>query len=259
MIEFKEHYMIKLFRLVAASSITIAITGQAQEQAQEHLDAVETHQSVDEAAREVAKAAVQAAEEAAKAAMRGDVRTARGGERFAYEATPVEYALVQNRAADYPAALWEEGPTASVGYTLSVNSEGMPTACTVTESSTYDLLDEASCMLLMERAQFDPARDDDGNAIDSEYYGNHYWRKEEPDFGGPMRVHVAYTINADGTSQDCEVIEVSGEISEQMRSTFEREPCPGINRASQAPYRDEDGNPVTKRVELIVQVEASDP
>ncbi len=110
----------------------------------------------------------------------------------------------------------------------------------------------------MERGKFDPARDEQGNPIEGTYEDLHYWRKREPEFPGTMMIHVAYSIDAKGRSSDCEVIDMSGAISEQMRKTFEREPCPGIDRPARAPYRDENGNPVARRVEVVLSVKVDE-
>lgn len=74
-----------------------------------------------------------------------------------------------------------------------------------------------------------------------------------------MTVRVAFSVDENGVTTDCDVLEISGEISEQMQKTFEREPCPGTGRSSQPPFRDDQGNPVLRRVELTLSVKVEEP
>lgn len=187
-------------------------------------------------------------------------KTAPHGPSMASSATPTAYQALYPQQADYPPEAWVVGDEGDVGYRLYVDADGKPQSCEITESSGSQLLDEATCPLLMERLEFDPALDREGVPIASEFEGRYGWSKREPEFGGPMTVHVAFTVGTDGVTRDCDVIEISGTISEQMQRTFDREPCPGSNRpAGSPPYRDENGVPIERRVNLKVIVEVSDP
>ncbi|MDJ0642932.1 MAG: energy transducer TonB [Erythrobacter sp.] len=234
--------------------------------------------SAQDAAEAAAEAVTRAAEEAAHAAEGAaaatiappapppiEIRAATTAEeatephRFDRYVTPLDYGSVRPTAADYPVDAWQADLEGRVEYRLAVNADGKPTSCEVLQSSGHMSLDEASCAIVMERGQFNPARDEDGEATDGTYEDVHIWRKREPEFPGTFNIHVAFTVDATGKSSDCEVIDISGEVSEQMRRTFEREPCPGMNRPARAPYRDEDGNPIARRVELVLSVTVDGP
>ncbi len=219
-----------------------------------------------DAAAEAASPASEAAEIAAPASPPIEVarpasprESAEESDRFSRYVTPLEYESVRPKPSDYPPEAWKAGSEGLVAYRLTVNAEGSPTSCEIVQSAGDAALDAASCAVVMERAKFDPARDEGGNPIEGVYEDSHNWRKREPEFPGTMKVHVAFTVDETGRSSDCDVMEVSGEISEQLRKSFEREPCPGMNRRARAPYRDAEGNPVERRVELVLSVTVEEP
>ncbi|MEQ1498137.1 MAG: TonB family protein [Novosphingobium sp.] len=76
---------------------------------------------------------------------------------------------------DYPRRGLINQREGRVGYRLSIDSAGRATACTVTKSSGFPELDEATCQLLPRRARFDPARND-GAAVRGSYAGSVTWR-----------------------------------------------------------------------------------
>lgn len=110
----------------------------------------------------------------------------------------------------------------------------------------------------MERAEFEPALDQYGDAVSGTYTDSIDWRKRGPQFGADTVIDVTFTVTAKGETVDCVVNEISGETSSEMRQNFEREPCPGTNRRSRKVYRDENGVPIDKRVNLKVLVETND-
>ena len=58
--------------------------------------------------------------------------------------------------------------------TKTINELG--TECEITGSSGYQRLDDATCAMLMERAQFTPGRDERGHATRSTYDGKVVWK-----------------------------------------------------------------------------------
>ena len=72
-------------------------------------------------------------------------------------------------ADDYPRVAVANGWQGDVGVELTVDRTGRVTACRVTKSSGHQVLDDATCSLLIKRARFDPARDDKGNPVPSHF------------------------------------------------------------------------------------------
>jgi TonB family protein len=64
---------------------------------------------------------------------------------------------------DYPRQALRQGWQGTVVTELTVGTNGFPTACRVTKSSGYKILDDRTCELLMTRAKFIPAKDEQGN------------------------------------------------------------------------------------------------
>lgn len=170
----------------------------------------------------------------------------------------ISYQAINPTPADYPVEAWREDIEGSVRFELKVNAEGKPTDCAILESSDSEALDAKTCEIALERAEFEPSLNADGVPVEGFHRDYHTWRKREPEFAGTSAVDVEYTISATGEVTDCNVIELSGVMSESMRRSFEREPCPGIDRPPRSVYRDENGNPVSKRIRLRLNVDVTD-
>lgn len=76
----------------------------------------------------------------------------------------------------YPKESLAHGEQGTVSYRVKIDSRGHATECEVTGSSGYQRLDDATCAMLMERAQFTPPRDGKGRATRSTYDGKVVWR-----------------------------------------------------------------------------------
>ena len=57
----------------------------------------------------------------------------------------------------YPQESLDNGEEGAVGYRVTIDTKGRPTACEVTQSSGHRRLDLATCTMLMNQAQFTPA------------------------------------------------------------------------------------------------------
>jgi protein TonB len=79
-------------------------------------------------------------------------------------------------AADYPTIDLRLGHQGTTRYLLSVSPAGGVTSCTITGSSGWPGLDEATCRLARQRARFGPALDDGGSATAGSYAGSVSWR-----------------------------------------------------------------------------------
>lgn len=78
-------------------------------------------------------------------------------------------------ANDYPTRDLREGNQGVTGFRLTVGIDGRAQSCSVTHSSGFAGLDEATCRNLLRRARFDPAKDGSGNPVASEYASNIRW------------------------------------------------------------------------------------
>ena len=78
--------------------------------------------------------------------------------------------------AVYPKESLAHGEQGTVAYHVKIDSRGRPTECEITGSSGYPRLDDATCAVLMDRAQFTPSRDEKGRATRSTYDGKVVWR-----------------------------------------------------------------------------------
>lgn len=74
--------------------------------------------------------------------------------------------------ADYPRYLLRAQMQGRLGVRLTVNRRGKPSSCFVLESNKPQVFDDAVCLNLMKRAQFEPARDGEGNPVASYYHTN---------------------------------------------------------------------------------------
>ena len=68
---------------------------------------------------------------------------------------------------DYPAEAVRNRWQGTVVVDLTISRDGSPTACRIVQSSGHKVLDDATCDLIMRRAKFVPARDMNGNPIES--------------------------------------------------------------------------------------------
>jgi TonB family protein len=79
-------------------------------------------------------------------------------------------------AGDYPATSLTQRRGGTVTFRLEIDRKGEVTGCEVTESSGYRDLDEATCRVMAQRGQFDPARDAKGRRALGAYFGKIVWQ-----------------------------------------------------------------------------------
>ena len=70
---------------------------------------------------------------------------------------------------DYPREAAEENWHGTARADLTISPDGQVTACKIVQSTRHKLLDDYTCKMLMTRARFTPARDKDGNPIESHF------------------------------------------------------------------------------------------
>lgn len=76
---------------------------------------------------------------------------------------------------DYPKEALRNGWQGTTHFELAIGMDGRPTGCKVTRSSGYLILDEETCHLLMRRARFRPAVDDEGKPKTETFKSKFNW------------------------------------------------------------------------------------
>jgi TonB family protein len=106
---------------------------------------------------------------------------------------------------DYPNDATRLGLEGSVEFELQVDAFGCPTACTITKSSAFAILDDASCALLMRRAHFSPAEDASGKRIPAVYRNRFRWALGDRPVRAiaPWRAQAEARFGADGKLVSC--------------------------------------------------------
>ena len=77
--------------------------------------------------------------------------------------------------SDYPAHELREGNQGLARFLLTIGANGKVDACTITQSTGFRALDEATCRNVSRRARFKPATDSSGAKITGSYSGSVRW------------------------------------------------------------------------------------
>lgn len=157
--------------------------------------------------------------------------------------------------ADYPLSAWRERQEGLVQYDVAVDAQGKATACTITYSTATPELEAQTCRLLLERARFAPAEDNNGTPRASVWPGETMWQLREPEFAAPFTFKIAFTIDERGQQRDCRVIERSDKLPPDIQRSLERRPCPSSYASRAVPYRDAEGRPVSREVTVTFVVD----
>ena len=72
---------------------------------------------------------------------------------------------------DYPTSMVNKGGEGTVSFRLTVDKQGKPTACQIAASSRPQTFDDIVCHALLQRAEFRPATDGEGNPRPAYYTG----------------------------------------------------------------------------------------
>jgi len=78
--------------------------------------------------------------------------------------------------ADYPKEARQKGMEGDVEFELEVSVKGCVTACKVTRSSGWPILDTRTCELMQERARFNPSVDKNGVPVAATWKDVFSWR-----------------------------------------------------------------------------------
>lgn len=160
---------------------------------------------------------------------------------------------------DYPAPDLRKEAEGVTGVRLDVNTDGIVSNCTVTQSSGSETLDAATCTLLQERARFTPARDRTGQAMADNYTTRVKWQIPEADpeqvKDFPKRLQLRFDINEAGETTACTVLANEGNATVVKDTGETVDPCATMMKSKKRPvFLDANGNPVAVRVESLMEM-----
>lgn len=156
-------------------------------------------------------------------------------------------------ATDYPARAVGERREGRVEFEVGVSPQGAVRDCRVLRSSGSGDLDDATCQQIRRRAQFRPAYDSIGRAIDGTYRSAVEWRLPALPPHQPFSADFEFTVDADGEMRNCRVVSMVGQVPPGL---LQNNPCSAPVRYQ--PYRDDAGRPVSKVVRMTYGAIVSD-
>jgi protein TonB len=149
---------------------------------------------------------------------------------------------------DYPASALRNEIEGVVRFVLTVGPDGRVVGCMVTESSGHDSLDNAACAKLQERGEFVPATDNKGRPVQGTWSNSVRWQIPGVEEAPQPGFYIAgFTVGTDGIISDCRIEKAEGSLDVPEAALC----YPG---ARVKPILDEDGNPVRKRVRVLMRV-----
>jgi len=149
---------------------------------------------------------------------------------------------------DYPVAALRDEIEGVVRFSVTVDARGRPTDCSVTESSGNADLDSAACAKILERAEFEPARNSRGKPVAGTWSNSVRWVIPEPQPApAPGYLVASFIVETDGSVSECVVDRAEG-AGEAVREEMCR---PDM---SVQPILDGDGEPVRKRVRIMTRI-----
>lgn len=160
---------------------------------------------------------------------------------------------------DYPAPDLRKEAEGVTGVRLDVNTDGIVSNCTVTQSSGSETLDAATCTLIQERARFTPARDRTGQPIADNYTTRVKWQIPEADPEQikeyPKRLQLRFDINEAGETTACTVLANEGNATVVKETGETVDPCATMMKSKKRPvFLDVNGEPVAVRVESLMEM-----
>ena len=160
--------------------------------------------------------------------------------------------------SDYPAVALRQKLQGVTTFRLTVGTNGRVAACSILQTSGTNLLDEATCRAVSQRAMFKPALDLNGNAVDGTYTNRIRWiipAEDSPDalvqLAELTRV-VTFIVETDGAVTHCSML-INGVDYTASRNGL----C--ANRKEYAPFHDASGKAVRRKVTMTSTVKITDP
>ncbi len=83
------------------------------------------------------------------------------------------------RDSDYLTSWINRDYSGVAAFSLEIDARGKVSDCSITRSTGHAALDEATCRLLQRRAQFEPAKDGNGNAVAGMFSSSVNWKIPE--------------------------------------------------------------------------------
>ena len=156
------------------------------------------------------------------------------------------------RSEDYPAWAAAGRVTGTVTILVDVDARGDVARCEVSESSGVVDFDQLACEKVTERAQFRPARDEQGNPVAGQWRNRVVWALPErppqaiPEAGG---LAVTMVVEPDGSVSKCEIERADGVAAQVASSAL----CDGVGPFQ--PALDDTGEPQRVQIRLVTSVE----
>lgn len=172
-------------------------------------------------------------------------------------------------ADHYPAAARSAGVEGIVRMHLKIDPHGKVNDCAVTAGSGSDELDKAACDLMRSEGAFLPALDGAGKPTAATFAASFAWMLPSADtpgdatpeapmpfpLGEPGSATMSIVINVDGSASDCQ-FSGTGKLASPPP---EISPCDIFGGASRyAPFRDELGRPVARRIVFHTDLSVED-
>jgi len=130
-------------------------------------------------------------------------------------------------AGDYPAPAMAFGMTGVTGFRLTIDPAGQPGRCEITQSSGFDVLDQAACNLIMQRARFTPATDANGHPAEGSYANRVLWvLPQGANAFSEGEVVARLSIDRAGGVQTCTVVAGTQAIPDSACLLFRALPAP---------------------------------
>ena len=153
--------------------------------------------------------------------------------------------------ADYPLPALRQSAQGVTGFRLTIGPDGRITACAITASAGLPLLDEETCRLVHQRAQFAPALDAAGKPMVGSYANRVRWVIPLPPRPDAGELSISFLVAPDGTRSDCRVESATGGAAAVVAKA---DPCKAATGYASG-FVDEAGKPVARRVRSTVKIE----
>lgn len=117
-------------------------------------------------------------------------------------------------AKNYPPEALRRGEQGKVGFQLTIDKDGTPLACTITESSGFGALDDGTCEFLVRHGRMSPQKDANGISVRSAKNGYINWKLP----AGVAAAAPASAVSPNGTDPlICKRTTVPGSIIKRVK------------------------------------------